>query len=337
MKRRLFLVLVGLLTVFVLAGCMEKKQDDVVRDLESKVKGMKSYQAEAKLSIKTGNEPQEYNVEIWHKEPSFYRVNLKNVKKDQSQIILRNEEGVFVLTPALNKSFRFQSDWPQNSSQAYLYESLVRDILQDKKNLTFEKTDKYYIFKTKTNYQHQNMLPRQEITLNKSDLTPVSVKLMDNDQNVLVKVDFSKVKFDAKFDKGAFDTKQNMSRAQVDVQTTAKEDKPFAILYPLDTPQGMTLQDEKELKTDSGKRAILTYTGNKKSFTLIQEKAKVAEASSAVSVSGEPVDLGFTIGALTKDSVTWSHNGVEYMLVSKGLEPKELLMVARSVTAKQVK
>ncbi len=52
------------------------------------------------------------------------------------------------------------------------------------------------------------MLPRQEITLNKSDLTPVSVKLMDNDQNVLVKVDFSKVKFDAKFDKGAFDTKQ---------------------------------------------------------------------------------------------------------------------------------
>ena len=37
-------------------------------------------------------------------------MNLK-MQKDQSQIILRNEEGVFVLTPALNKSFRFQSDW----------------------------------------------------------------------------------------------------------------------------------------------------------------------------------------------------------------------------------
>lgn len=86
MKRRLFLVLVGLLTVFVLAGCMEKKQDDVVRDLESKVKGMKSYQAEAKLSIKTGNEPQEYNVEIWHKEPSFYRVNLKMQKKIRAKL-----------------------------------------------------------------------------------------------------------------------------------------------------------------------------------------------------------------------------------------------------------
>lgn len=86
MKRRLFLVLVGLLTVFVLAGCVEKKQDDVVKDLEAKVKGMKSYQAEAKLSIKTGNEPQEYNVEIWHKEPSFYRVNLKNAKKIRAKL-----------------------------------------------------------------------------------------------------------------------------------------------------------------------------------------------------------------------------------------------------------
>ena len=42
------------------------------------------------------------------------------MRKDQSQIILRNEEGVFVLTPALNKSFRFQSDWPQNSSRLFI-------------------------------------------------------------------------------------------------------------------------------------------------------------------------------------------------------------------------
>ncbi len=93
-----------------------------------------------------------------------------------------------------------------------------------------------------------------------------------------------------------------MSRAQVDVQTTAKEDKPFAILYPRDTPPGMTLKDEKELKTDRGKRSILTYTGRKKSITLIQVKAKVAEASSAIRGSGELVDLGFPIGALTKDT-----------------------------------
>lgn len=336
MKKRLFLFIAGLLTVFLLVGCAEKKPQDVVRDLDEKVKSMKSYEAKAKLSIKTGNEPQEYDVEVWYKEPNYYRVNLKNAKKDQSQIILRNDEGVFVLTPALNKSFRFQSDWPQNSSQAYLYQSLVKDILKDKDHV-FKKMDKHYVFETKTNYHHQNMLPKQKITLNKRDLTPVSVQLMDNDQNVLVEVAFSKVKFDTKFDKGAFDTEKNMSRAQVDVQTAAKEEKPFAILYPQDTPQGMTLKDEQEFKIDNGKRAILTYEGDKKSFTLIQEKAKVAPATTAIGVSGEPVDLGFTIGALTENSLMWSHNGVDYMIVSKGLEAEELLMVARSVTEKQEK
>ncbi len=47
-------------------------------------------------------------------------------------MILKNDDGVYVLTPALNKSFKFQSEWPENSSQAYLFESLVKDITEDK-------------------------------------------------------------------------------------------------------------------------------------------------------------------------------------------------------------
>ena len=79
-------------------------------------------------------------------------------------MILRNDEGVFVLTPALNKSFRFQSDWPQNSSQAYLFESLVKDIANDPE-AKFNVVEDKYVFETKTNYQNNKMLPTQEITL----------------------------------------------------------------------------------------------------------------------------------------------------------------------------
>lgn len=315
---------------------MEKSKEDVVADLNAKVEKMTGYEAEAKLFIKTGSEPQEYDVEIWHNKPAYYRVNLKNAKKDQSQIILRNDEGVFVLTPALNKSFRFQSNWPQNSSQSYLYESLVRDIMKDKE-ATFTSTDEHYIFKTKTNYQNHNMIPMQEITFSKRDLSPVEVKLLDNDDNSLVEVKFSKVKFNAKFDKGAFDMKRNMSGAQMEVPTAASEEQPFSILYPNDTPQGMTLKEEKELNTSSGKRVILTYGDEDKTFTLIQEKAKIATTSMPIGVSGEPVDLGFTVGALTENSVAWSHNGVDYMLAAKGLTQDEMLMVARSVYEKSSK
>ena len=49
------------------------------------------------------------------------------------------------------------------------------------------------MFETKTRYQNNKMLPIQEITLNKKDLSPVSVKVMDTDRNALVTVEFSTV------------------------------------------------------------------------------------------------------------------------------------------------
>lgn len=319
-----------------LAGCGPKTKESVISDLDAKVKKMSGYQAEAKLSIRTGADVQEYTVDIWHSKPSYYRVNLKNAKQDQSQIILRNDDGVFVLTPALNKSFRFQSDWPQNSSQSYLFESLVRDVMKDK-NATFTSTDQYYVFETKTNYQNQNMMPKQEITFSKKDLAPVSVKLLDNDKNPLVEVKFSNVKFDAKFDKSSFDMKKNMSGAQMEMPTNGKEDQPFSVLYPNDLPKDMKLNDEKQLQANNGKRIILTYGDSNRTFTLVEEKARTSQTSTPIGLSGEPVDLGFTIGALTDKSVSWSQNGVDYMLVAKGLSQDEILAVARSVYQKSSK
>jgi outer membrane lipoprotein-sorting protein len=275
-----------------------------------------------------------YNVEIWHKDPLYYRVNLKNAAKDQSQMILRNDEGVFVLTPALNKSFRFQSDWPQNSSQAYLYESLIKDILEDK-DAKFSSTKNYYVFETKTRYQNNKMLPFQEIKLNKSDLSPSEVKVMDPDRNTLVTVEFSKTKFNASFDKNDFDMNKNMTRAQLNLPAMAKvKDNAFTVKYPTAEIPGTKLKEEKNVKIEDGKRVVLTYDG-KKPFTLVQEKlsVKAASATPATStpVEGQPVDLGFTIGALTDHSISWSQGGVDYMLASKKLTKDELIEVAGSV------
>ena len=333
MKKRLLLLLAGLMVIFALAACGTKSQESVVKELDGTLEDLKSYKAKAKMTLQMGTEPQVYDVEIWHKDPSFYRVNLKNAQKDQSQMILRNDEGVFVLTPALNKSFKFQSDWPKNSSQAYLYESLITDILEDKQ-AKFSATKEHYVFETKTRYQNNKMLPIQEIKLNKKSLAPVSVKVMDPDRNALVTVEFSDVKFDASFDKDAFDMKKNMTGAQLEVPVMADvEDKEFTVKYPMAEIPGVTLIDEKEITTEDGKRVILTYDGEK-SFTLIQEKADAMPAmSSAINMTGKPVDLGFTIGAMNETSVSWTHLGVDYMLASTDLSPEELEMVAKSVLA----
>ena len=49
-----------------------------------------------------------------------------------------DDDGVYVLTPSLNKSFKFQSDWPYENSQIYLLNALIKDIEKDSKK---EKTE----------------------------------------------------------------------------------------------------------------------------------------------------------------------------------------------------
>ncbi|KML01905.1 LolA family protein [Rossellomorea marisflavi] len=337
MNKKLVVLVLAVLTVLMLAACGEKSKEDVTKDLKSKVEDLKGYKADAKMTLQVGEDPQTYEVEVWHNDPNYYRVSLKNEAKDQSQMILRNEEGVFVLTPALNKSFRFQSDWPSNSSQAYLYESLVKDVLEDK-NATFKETKNHYVFNTKTRYQNNQMLPTQEITFNKKDLTPVSVNVMDSDKNSLVKVEFSKMDVKAAFDKKDFDMKKNMTGAQLEIPVSGNvEEKEFSVLYPTDGISDAELVDEEEVATKDGKRVVLTYDGEK-SFTIIQEQTtSVPTMTVSTSLQGEVVDLGFTVGAMTDQSITWTHDGVDYMLASKSLSQDEMVTIARSVQGSMVK
>ncbi|WP_017754812.1 LolA family protein [Calidifontibacillus oryziterrae] len=335
MKKSFTILILGLLLILGLSACGEKSQEDVKKALDNKLEEMTGYKANATLTLQTGNQPQEYNIDIWHNKPDLYRVYLKSDNKEQSQMILRNDEGVFVLTPALNKSFRFQSDWPQNSSQAYLYESLVSDILNDDE-AKFTATETEFVFETKTNYQNNKTLPVQEITLNKKDLSPKMVKVMDQDMQPLVQVDFTGFEFDSPFDKDAFDLEKNKTGAEMDTPTMAQPSgQKLMVLYPEYTP-GMELVEEKKVALENGERIVLTYAGEK-SFTLFEEMSSVLPANKPIFVDGEPVDLGFTVGALTENSISWSYDGVDYYLASKDLTQGEMTEIARSVQGQAVK
>src|SRR5699024_8211756 len=105
-KRGVFGILL-LSAVFVLAACGEKSQEDVVKKLEETIEEMDGYKAEATMTMNTGEEQQSYSIQTWFQKEDFYRVTLSSNQDDQeNQIILKNEEGVFVLTPALNKDFK---------------------------------------------------------------------------------------------------------------------------------------------------------------------------------------------------------------------------------------
>lgn len=206
---------------FVLAACGKKDAAGVVKDLDKVVAGLESYQGTGTMTLYTGDKPQEYKVEVWYQNPSFYRIALTNAQKDVTQIVLRNEQGVYVLTPSLNKSFRFQSDWPENQGQVYLYQTLARSILSDSTR-QFDSDKDSYIFEVAANY-NSHALVRQKIWLAKSNYAPKQVQVSDAEAKVVVEVKFDKFDFNPSFEKNSFDMQRNLDAAAQDSQGTLLE------------------------------------------------------------------------------------------------------------------
>ncbi|MEC5424697.1 outer membrane lipoprotein carrier protein LolA [Virgibacillus sp. C22-A2] len=324
--------------VLLLSACGgEKSKEDVVSELEESMEDMSGYKAKAEMSMNTGQEEQKFTIDIWHKKEELYRVSLQNDQDEKgNQIILKNDDGVFVLTPALNKSFKFQSEWPDNSSQPYLYQSLVKDVMSDSE-AEFETNDSSYIFKTKTNYQSNNNLPFQEIHFDKKTYTPVLVKVMDQDRNALVEVKFSTFEMQVTFEDDDFTMDKNMASGTIDEPVSGEvTDDDLTVVYPL-YKAGAELAEKREVDLENGKRVILTFSGEK-NFTLVEEKSTVLPTfSSPKEVRGDIVNLGHTVAALSNNTLEWSHDGVDFILASDQLTKAELIEVAQSVESKEVK
>ncbi|WP_066187462.1 LolA family protein [Gracilibacillus timonensis] len=336
MKKYIVLMMAIILSL-VLAACGEKSQENVVEKLEEIAEDLTSYQSQAMMTLETGKEEQVYLVEVSHQKDDLYRVLLKNEQDEEgSQIILRNNDGVFVLTPALNKSFKFQSEWPSNNSQPYLFQSLIQDIINDS-DAQFKTTENYFVFETKTSYENNSNLPFQTIYFDKKTYTPVLVEVMDQDKNPLVKVEFSSFEIDPELPDNTFDMETNMTSSIFGVPVMAQDELPsqLKVLYPSEH-FGSELVEENQMDTENGKRVMLSYQGEK-NFTIIQETLDVYPTSAVVpeTVSGNPVDLGFTVGAFSENSIEWHHQGVNYFLASEELTKEEMREVARSMSTEE--
>ncbi|MFT8873112.1 MAG: outer membrane lipoprotein carrier protein LolA [Sporolactobacillus sp.] len=335
MKVKLKMLLPVVLTgVLMLSGCGAKSAKDVTEDLANKVNNMQSYQTDATMTFDHNGKKQVYLVKIDFKKPSYYRVALTDSHKQNQQMILRNVSGVYVLTPQLNKSYRFESNWPNNRSQAYLFNTLVKDITTDS-NLSFKAKDNQYIFKTKTNY-NTTQLDNQTITFNKN-LTPQKVEVRDKSQKIIITVRFTHFKFNPNLDNKTFDVKQNMTAAEIKSSAAAAADSStFKVAYPTATINGAKLAIMKPEVSAAGEKYILKYTG-KNPFTLIETKSEKADSAQPTLAAGDPANLGFAVGTVSDNTLSWSYGGTDFMLASNALNQEELITVAQSVNGTIVK
>ncbi len=323
-----------LLTLMVLffTGCGKGGEDQVLSDLENKINKAKAYQVQGTLEISNNDDTYHYDVNASFKDPDLYRVSLRNQANNHEQIILKNKEAVYVLTPSLNKSFKFQSEWPYNNSQVYLLKSIVDDIKNDS-NRDFVENDQGYIFTTAVNYPNNRKLVKQKVVLDK-DLNFKEVSVLDEGDIPQMVMTFTSIDLNPTFSDTYFDLNEAMNTCVTckDIEENKETSAIDDIIFPLYLPSGTKLTDQDKVEKTNGERVILTFEGEKP-FLLVEETVDIPDELSIIPTYGEPYLLIDTVGALADNSVSWTSGGIDYYMVSDVMSQDELIEVARSVSA----
>ena len=326
MKKVILLLLISILLV----GCSNNSKKSVINNIISKYNKSSGYNLIGNLEITNNDEVYNYDVEVGYLKKDKYKVILTNKSNNYVQIILKNDDGVYVLTPSLNKSFKFNSDWPYNNSQIYLYDALINDIKSDK-NIEFNNSSNNYIITTSVNYPNNNKLVNQKITFsNKLKLKKISVydKNGVSNMNLVVK----NISLSPKFNDDYFslDNYINDSDESNNTKKSSKTSSLGDVIYPLVIPSGTKLASEDRVKKDSGERVIMSYEGDK-SFLLVEETVDVFNEFTVIPSLGEPFQLMDTLGVMTDNSLSWSSGNTDYYLVSDVMNSEELIEVAQSI------
>ncbi len=318
-KYLIFLTIISL----CLVGCGSYGEKDIVKDFSKKINDTNGYYINGELEIVNNEDSYLYDVEVAYQKENNFKVVLKNKTNNHEQVILKNSDGVYVLTPSLNKSFKFQSEWPYNNSQSYILQTILKDLESDTEK-TFEEKDDSYIFTTKVNYSNNSELVKQQITLDK-DLNLKSVVVLNSNDEIKMKMTFNTIDYKATYDDTYFMVSSNVSNTIDDTSQTLD-----SIIYPMYVPNNTQLSGQEKLKTENGERIILTFSGENP-FTIVQETVNPTSELLTIPMYGEPQIITDTVGAVSEDSISWISNGVEFYVVSDKLDSEEMLEVANSI------
>ena len=326
---RKYLVIILLFICLFISGCSKDSDKSVIRNINDLFNKSKGYYLSGNLSIFNNDDNYTYDVDVYYKKDDYYKVILTNKMNSHTQIILKNDDGVYVLTPALNKSFKFQSDWPNDNSQIYLLDSLLRDISNDDE-YKFNKNEDVYEFITKVNYPNNSKYVSQKITFN-SKFKLKGVEVYNNDDVKVMELSVDKINLSYKFDDNCFDLDSFITANDI-TEDTSEMSSLDDIIYPLYLPAGTKLVEESRIDKDNGERVIMTYDGEK-SFLLVEETLDVFDEFTVIPTMGEPYQLLDTLGVMTDNSLSWVSGNTEYYLVSDVMSVSELLEVAESIVA----
>lgn len=324
MKKKIMIIAAAAVVViaFLFLFLREKPFED---RLQQTLGSLNSYLLEGVMEVAEGEDTKSYDVSVKYlkqDDQDYFRVAMKDSGMDQEQEIIRNAEGVFVVTPTLNQIFKFQGNWPSNSLKPYLLQSM-REIAADE-SAQIEQTEEGYQISAGVIYPNNRNFTQQEMVFS-DDLKIKSVQIFDDDHVLQMKMLFSKVDYEPGLTAEDFQVPQQLEK-ETAAEPIADEDLP---LMPMET-FGAVLSNSSVVENDGKVQYVLEYTGEK-NFTIVEEVAESEETTQTIIMSGSLVDGLNMVGRYDGNHMTSVINSVRYTIYSDDLSEEEMSAVLQSM------
>lgn len=324
MKKKIMIIAAAAVVViaFLFLFLREKPFED---RLQQTLGSLNSYLLEGVMEVAEGEDTKSYDVSVKYlkqDDQDYFRVAMKDSGMNQEQEIIRNAEGVFVVTPTLNQIFKFQGNWPSNSLKPYLLQSM-REIAADE-SAQIEQTEEGYQISAGVTYPNNRNFTQQEMVFS-DDLKIKSVQIFDDDHVLQMKMLFSKVDYEPGLTAEDFQVPQQLEK-ETAAEPITDEDLP---LMPMET-FGAVLSNSSVVENDGKVQYVLEYTGEK-NFTIVEEVAESEETTQTIIMSGYLVDGLNMVGRYDGNHMTSVINSVRYTIYSDDLSEEEMSAVLQSM------
>lgn len=328
---KIFLLVLTLTLTLTFVGCKKKKP--VETTFPEIVSKLTSYKMVGKLESTYPSGTKECIVTTYYRSPGDYRVEIKNPNVNETQIMVKNSTGVYVIIPSINKTFKVNSNWPSNTSYPYLLESLKNDIVSDN-NLSTTKEGNHTVVELKAKLFNEDDQTTQKIIFDENNL-PTEVLTYDQNKNLLTRYIVQSLEQNPTINDEVFNATETL-----ETLAGAFGENPIAfdrmITYPTYYPEGTSLKEENITGNASNKLAIMNFSGTT-NFTIVQKFTNYTKESKYEYVNGDIYIMGGVFTFVNGNNIQFYENGVEYIVASNDIASMEMIKMAVSLRVSEEK
>lgn len=317
--------------IITLLGC--KKNKNIEESFVQIVNNLTSYKLVGKLETNFPSGTKECVVTVYYKKPNLYRVELLNANSIEGQIMVKNNDGVHVIIPSINKTFKINSNWPNNSSYPYLLQSLANDIVSDN-NIVTTKDGNYTTLELKAKLFNRDDGNTQKIIFDEKQI-PKEIYIYNKNNEMLSNFKITSIEENISLDDTLFNTSETL-----ETLNTYYQDNPLTfdrtINYPTYYPEGTSLKEEVIKGDSSNKNAIMTFSGSV-SYTITQKYLNNNEVQTVEYLNGDIYVSEGIFVIVDNNNITFYNEGIQYTIASNNIELIEMIKMGNSFKTSDIK